>query len=165
LRSLLWGCVGGEAFELEQHGGHRLADLVVQTAREPLALLFLGLQGTRTSIPPLRLQPLQHPVVRPLERADLTGVGGRQALTAKENIGGVHPLGKPLQRQEQATEEEAVHHQHHHQPEYQAAQIDQRPVFRQRPRNERQSQRTCNQDRRVRREHAPKQGHASEPRS
>ena len=71
LRALLRARVGGQSLELEQYGGHRLPDLIVQAAGEPLSLLFLRLQGVRTGVPAFFLQPLEHPVEGSFERADL----------------------------------------------------------------------------------------------
>ena len=51
--ALLWCRIPGEALELEEHAGHRLADLVVETARDPLPLFFLRVQRSRSGLSPL----------------------------------------------------------------------------------------------------------------
>ena len=106
LRALLRARVGGQSLELEQDGGHRLSDLVVQAAGEPLALLLLSLQGVGTGVAAFLLQPLEHPVEGLFERADLANAVDRQALSAAKDVGGLHALGEPPERPEQMPQAE-----------------------------------------------------------
>ena len=48
--------------ELEHHAGEHLADLVVQLARDPPALLLLRRDGDAAALAPLGLEPLEHVV-------------------------------------------------------------------------------------------------------
>ena len=51
--------------ELQDDRGQRLADLVVQLARDPRALTLLRRQRPPRAVAPLALQPLDHLVERP----------------------------------------------------------------------------------------------------
>jgi hypothetical protein len=159
LGALLGGRAGGHPLELEQHRGHRLPDLIVQAAGEPLPLLLLRLQGICAGVAALRFQPLEHRVEGPFERADLARADHRDALPAAQHVGGLHPSGQPLKRLEQPPEEKTVDDQHDQEPDQQAAQIDQSPVLMQRAGRESQNERSRSQDCGVRREHAPEQRH------
>ena len=71
LLALLRVGVGPEPLELQEHSGHRLADLVVQATCEALAFGLLCLQCVRTRLPALLGQSVEHRVEGPLERPNL----------------------------------------------------------------------------------------------
>ena len=58
----------GEAFDLEHHAGQRLADLVVELARDPASLTLLDEQRAPCAVAPLELEPVEHLVERLRER-------------------------------------------------------------------------------------------------
>ena len=68
----LVGDVGGEAFDLEHHAGERLADLVVQLARDPPPLGLLHQQRQPRALAALGLEPVEHLVERCRQRADVS---------------------------------------------------------------------------------------------
>src|SRR6478609_6795274 len=76
-RPLLWRRVVCEAPEQEKHPGHRLTDLVVKAARDPLSFFFLRVQCSCARLAPLGLKPFHHRVEGALERADLAGAVDR----------------------------------------------------------------------------------------
>src|SRR4051794_7375373 len=81
--ALLRRRVSCDALEQEEHAGHRLADLVVEAARDPLPLFFLGVQCSCAGLTSLRLEAFHHPVEGLLERADLAAaVDGHALATA-----------------------------------------------------------------------------------
>ena len=53
-----------EALDLQHHAGERLADLVVQLARDPPALVLLDEQRLTRALAPLGLEPVEHVVER-----------------------------------------------------------------------------------------------------
>ena len=163
LRALLRVRVGGQSLELEQDGGHRLSDLVVQAAGEPLALLFLRLEGVRAGVAAFLLQPVEHPVEGLFKRADLANAVDRQALSAAKDVGGLHALGEPLERPEQMPQQKAVDDHHDKEGAEQDDQVEQCPVLVQRSREDDEHQRSDDQDRGVRREHTPEQRHPAGP--
>ena len=60
-----------ERLELQHHAGQRLADLVVQLARHPPALLLLGVERAARAVAALALEPVEHVVERVAELGDL----------------------------------------------------------------------------------------------
>ena len=58
------GISSRQAFDLQDHPRQRLTDLVVQLARDPLALSLLGQQRPARTLSPLVLQPVEHLVER-----------------------------------------------------------------------------------------------------
>ena len=80
-RAVSWSCATGSAssagaallksLELQHHAGQGLADLVVQLARQPPALVLLGHQGSPAARPPLVLEAVEHRVEGVAELRDL----------------------------------------------------------------------------------------------
>ena len=153
------GC--SESLELEENGGHRLADLVVQAAREALTLRFLCLERVRAGIATLLGEPLEHHVERPFQATDLAWADDRQPLAAAKDVSGLHLLRKPLERKEQPPKEETVDDQHDEEPDQQRGEVDQGRVFVQRTWSEGKRERACDQDGGVGGEDAPEHGHTN----
>ena len=72
----------GQALDLEHHAGQRLADLVVELARDPLPLALLHEQRAARALAPLGLQAVEHLVERLRERDD-----GRAAVDRTRSPG------------------------------------------------------------------------------
>ena len=71
----LVGDAGGEPFDLQHHAGERLADLVVQLTRDPLALGLLDRQRLASAVTALGLEPVEHVVERLRQRDDARVAG------------------------------------------------------------------------------------------
>jgi hypothetical protein len=96
--------------ELEHDAGENLADLVVQLARDALALVLLRRQRAPPALAPLVLEPRQYVVERGRERLDLgVGVRDHQAPPGLERLDRAHRGGQPPERSDDATQQHEVH--------------------------------------------------------
>ena len=78
----LLGDARGEPFDLQHHAGQRLADLVVQLARDPPALGLLDRQRLARAVTALGLEPVEH-VVERLREGDDARVAGHVGADAR----------------------------------------------------------------------------------
>jgi hypothetical protein len=105
--------VDGAAAQLEQQGGQRLADLVVQLGGQPPALALLGAHGAPRAVAALALEAIEHVVEGGRQVADL---GRRallgQALPGREGIDAAHEGGEVLERRDGAAHEHEVDEEH-----------------------------------------------------
>ena len=80
-----------EAFQLHEHGGHRLPDLVVQFGGDPPAFGLLRGHSPASAVAAFGLQPGQHVVERLNQRGDLPAPWGLQPVRLVEKIHLRHP--------------------------------------------------------------------------
>src|SRR5688572_25829930 len=119
----LVGDRGGQTLDLKHHAGQRLADLVVELARDPTPLALLHEQRATCTVAPLELQPVEHLVEGPSKPGDHGTALDRHALTGRERIVPAHRVGKMVERMEGAPQEHGVDGQHQQQSDEQHDQL------------------------------------------
>ena len=99
----------GRVLELEHDAGEDLADLVVQLARDPLALGLLGEQRLTPALAPLALEPVEHVVEGRRQRGDVgVGAADGQPAAGLERLDGAHRRGQPAQRRDDLAQQQHV---------------------------------------------------------
>ena len=108
-RAQLVGRRALERLELEHDAGQRLADLVVQLARHPPALLLLGVERAPRAVAPLALEPVEHVVERHAQLGHLGhGTIELDALARRQRVDPAHQRGQALERPEHAPHQHEV---------------------------------------------------------
>ena len=101
----LLGDPRGEAFDLEHDARERLADLVVQLARDPLTLALLDHQGPAGALALLGLQPVEHLVEGVGERCDLRASLDVDAVAGRQRVMPAHVVRQLVEGPERRTHE------------------------------------------------------------
>ena len=101
-----------EALDLQHHRRQRLADLVVQLARDAPALALLHQQRLARALAPLGLEAVEHLVERPRQRRDSGPPTTCTRAPGVERIDLAHRVGQRVQRPERRSQQQHVEHQH-----------------------------------------------------
>ncbi len=156
----------GQSLHLQHDAGECLADLVVQLARDPLALALLNEQRPASAVAPLGLQPVEHLVeglrqarrspARRSTRTRLPGESGSCPRMVSTSSSSGRNAGRSSARLSVSRADEA-HREHD--------QLDRRGRHRHRHRREDQRQEREHQHRCVSAEHPPEQRQRVQPRA
>nr|WP_232075726.1 hypothetical protein [Phytohabitans suffuscus] len=159
------GCLVGDPLQLQDHGGQRLADLVVQLLGDAAPLPLLRREGAGGTRGALGLEAVEHRV----ERADQVGdpgvAGHRGARAGLEQVDGRHRAGEPLQRGEADAQQHRVGHQHRGQAGGEDDRLGEQHRRGDRDRPEEQEVYRDGQHGGVEQEDPPEQGHRGAPSS
>jgi hypothetical protein len=91
----------GDRLAAQHQPCQRLADLVVQLARDPAPLGLLRGQGAQPALAALTLEPVEHLVERPGQGHHLLVAAiGVDPLTRRKRIDARHQAREPLQRRQ-----------------------------------------------------------------
>jgi hypothetical protein len=157
--SLGRGSVLSELLQEQEHAGHRLPNLVMEPARDPLPFVLSSLQRPGAGLATFGFEALDHPIEGSLERADFAGARGTQGPNSPQDIEFLHATGKPLERRKQGSQEQQVGNQHDHDADREHDPLDQADVGTDADRCERQHQNARDQKRGIHKEHAPEKRH------
>jgi hypothetical protein len=100
--------VVGDAFELKEHAGHRLPDLIVKPPSDPQPLGLLRREGPLTALTTLLLEPIEHLVESLDELPHLLRPRRGKPLSRTEKVHVLHTAGESLERGEAGPEENQI---------------------------------------------------------
>ena len=109
LRRVVLAGAAGRVLELEDDAGEDLADLVVELARDPLALGLLREERFAPALAALVLEPVQHVVEGRGQRGDVgVGAADREPAAGLQRLHGAHRRRQPAQRRDEPAQEQHV---------------------------------------------------------
>ena len=111
------GIARRETLDLEHHSGERLADLIVQLARDTPPLALLHHQCTVRAVTPLGLEPLEHLVERRRQRGDVWFAIHTCADSRGQRIVAAHRLGEFVERPKGGPQQQKREREHEQQPD------------------------------------------------
>ena len=97
-----------QPLDLQHHAGERLADLVVQLARDAPPLGLLDQQRPPGALAALGLQPVEHVVERARERGDVRIPGISRPCAGPERVVPAHGVGQLVERRERRLQQHQV---------------------------------------------------------
>ena len=148
-----------EPLEQQHDSGERLADLVVELARDSLPFRLLRRKSAPAALAPLALEPVEHLVEDPDELAYLGGPGDGESMSRREEVDTSHRARETLQRSERATDEQQIDHQDREQSREEQDRLGRRDRQPHGCRGQGENGRSDEKHGRVQGEDAPEQGH------
>ena len=147
-----------EAFQLHEHAGHGLADLVVQLGGNPTTFGLLGRDRPAGAVAAFGLEPGEHVVERGDQSSDLTAPTGGQWVRRVEQVHLRHPARPGGERGERQPQQHRVDGEHAARPP-QHHRLSHRDRPADRDRGDAQHHRGGDKQGRVGGEHPPEQRH------